>query len=80
MHVGFEGDGLQIGGLDVWKHRWQRVCDQEVPLPHPQYPNQIHKYEFCEVGEGLQAVRFAVDELSNGVFGFYAPLPGPRPN
>ncbi|HEX7775521.1 MAG TPA: hypothetical protein VF449_03230 [Parvibaculum sp.] len=73
VHVGFEGDDLRIGGLQVWKHEWRPTDTKPLDLPHPSYPSQIHRYRVYEIGDALQPVRFAVDELSNGVWGFYVP-------
>ena len=73
VHVGFSGDGLTIGGVDVWKQRWRRTGEAVLELPHPAYPNQLHYYDVYEIG-GIDApVRFAAGELSNGVWGFYVP-------
>ncbi len=73
VHIGFEGDDVKIGGLEVWKHKWRRVDLPAVDLPHPSYPRQIHQYEIYEIGNVSVAVRFATSELSNGVWGFYVP-------
>lgn len=44
-----------------------------LQLPHPSYPNQFHTFEVVEIGSLDRPVRFAVGELSNGVWGFYVP-------
>jgi hypothetical protein len=73
VHVGFEKDGLKIAGLDVWKHEWRSAGLPSVELPHPSYRDQKHPYSICEIGDAAHPVRFAVCELSNGVWGFYVP-------
>jgi len=73
IHVGFESDGVQILGLEVWKHCWRQVGEPPPNLPHPSYPNQAHPFYIYEVAEGDRRVRFAAGELSNGVWGFYVP-------
>jgi len=73
VHVGFEGDDLKIGGLDVWKHTWRSAGIEPLNLPHPSYPSQIHRYIIYDIGDERGAVRFAAAELSNGVWGFYVP-------
>jgi hypothetical protein len=71
-HIGFESDGLKIGGLNVWEEEWRPVGSR-VDLPHPAYPNQIHPYDIYEIGDEASPVRFAAGELSAGVYGFYVP-------
>ncbi len=72
VHVGFEGDGLKIAGLAVWKNKWRPVAGWSVHLPHPAHPEQIHPFHVYEIGD-QEPVRFAVCELSAGVYGFYVP-------
>jgi hypothetical protein len=71
--IGFEIDKIAIGGLLVFEHKWRETCADPVLLPHPAYPKQIHKYRIYEIGPEERPVRFAVAELSNGVWGFYVP-------
>jgi hypothetical protein len=47
-------------------------------LPHPAHPHQSHRYDIYDIGDGWNPVRFAVGELSNGVWGFYVPADPPR--
>jgi hypothetical protein len=72
-HVGIEPDGLQIGGVEVWKHKWRRTGEPPLDLPHPRYPNQTHQYDVYEIEDAGHSVRFAAGELSDGVWGFYIP-------
>jgi hypothetical protein len=73
-HIGFESDGFRIGGLDVWEEEWRSVGNgSRVDLPHPAHPNQIHSYEIHEIGNEASPFRFAAQELSAGVWGFYVP-------
>lgn len=82
VHVGFANDGVTIGGYDVWATPWRDVGAGPLALPHPAHPAQRHSFTIYEFGEGE---RFAVGELSNGVWGFYVPtgagtvLPAARP-
>jgi hypothetical protein len=71
VHVGFEGDDFKIAGIDVWKSEWRTVQKASIRLWHPSYPSQLHDYSICEVGDPSAPVRFAVAELSNGVYGFF---------
>ncbi|WP_424811098.1 hypothetical protein [Roseococcus sp. YIM B11640] len=72
LHIGFERDGLRIGGVDVWSVPWHEA-GPPVELPHPTHPGQMHSHQVLEAGEGTGRVRFAVGELSNGVWGFWLP-------
>ena len=73
VHVGTEGDDVQISGLKVWQHDWRPNGEDSVQLPHPSYPQQRHHFSCYEVGPHGSPVRFAAAELSNGVWGFYIP-------
>lgn len=73
VHVGLQGDGLKVGGLEVWKHEWRPAEVEALSLPHPSYPKQIHRYDVYDIGDAPRSVRFAAGELSNGVWGFYVP-------
>ena len=73
-HIGFASDDLAIGGLPVWQHDWRDVGNKSyVDLPHPAYPDEIHRYWIYEIGDEASPVRFASGELSAGVYGFYVP-------
>jgi hypothetical protein len=76
VHVGIEGDGLEIGGVKVWRHEWRSTGEPRLNLPHPSYRNQTHRYDIYEIGNAENSVRFAAGELSNGVWGFYVPEKG----
>ena len=72
--IGFSIDDIRIGGLSVWKHAWRLMEMEPILRPHPDYPNQIHRYNVYEIGDAVLPVRFAASELSNGVWGFYVPV------
>ena len=73
VHIGFENDGVEIGGVKIWPAKWRETGQDPVMLPHPAYPNQRHRFDIYEVGSAARPVRFAAGELSNGVWGFYVP-------
>lgn len=75
VHVGFENDGLMIGNLNIWNHQWRSLGQPVIWLPHPAHRTQMHDYEAFEAGDGADRTRFAAQELSNGVWGFYVPEP-----
>ena len=70
-HIGFSGDGLRIGRRDVWTEAWSHVDTAPLQLPHPAHTGELHRFTVQTIGEGTTAARFAVSELSNGVYGFY---------
>ncbi|RYD45591.1 MAG: hypothetical protein EOP63_00540 [Sphingomonadales bacterium] len=70
-HIGFSGDGLRVGGRDVWTEEWKHVDTDPLQLPHPAHAGDLHRFTVQTIGEGATAARFAVSELSNGVYGFY---------
>lgn len=73
VHIGFADDGLTIAGVDIWGESWRATGLAPVMLPHPRYPDQRHRHDIHEVGDPAAPVRFAVAELSNGVWGFAVP-------
>jgi hypothetical protein len=73
VHVGFEGDGVKINGVAIWRHEWRRTGEDSLELPHPSHRHQRHSFNIYEVGSIDDPVRFAAGELSNGVWGFYVP-------
>jgi hypothetical protein len=64
---------LLIAGLNVWDHKWVKLRDPVLQLPHPSYPSQRHRMWTYEITHGGKIVRFAAGELSAGVWGFYVP-------
>ncbi|MGH6911255.1 MAG: hypothetical protein ACREEG_13795, partial [Phenylobacterium sp.] len=72
VHLGFENDGLQIAGQDVWGRPWRSSGAPQLRLPHPAHPQQAHSFDVLEL-DGSPPIRFAAAELSNGVWGFYTP-------
>ena len=73
VHIGFEGDELEIGGVKIWQVPW-RSMGQHAMLPHPAYPKQRHRLDVYEAGDAANPIRFATGELSNGVWGFFVPV------
>jgi hypothetical protein len=73
VYLGVQDDSLKIGGVAVWHNSWRRTADPAVVLPHPSYAKQLHRFSVLEIGSLDQPIRFAVAELSPGVYGFYVP-------
>lgn len=74
-HIGIGYDDLVLGDRQVWKEDWRPVNNYEqVTLPHPAYPHEMHSYGIYEIGDPAHVIRFAAAELSPGVYGFYLPV------
>jgi hypothetical protein len=73
VHVGFDNDGLTLGGIVIWEQHWRPAGVPPVELPHPAHPHQRHSFDIYTVGDPATPIRFAAGELSNGVWGFYLP-------
>ena len=69
--ITMDGQPFRLGGLNVWRHKWSRLAEEAVELPHPSYPKQLHRMWQYEIQDGNKRVRFAAGELSAGVWGFY---------
>jgi hypothetical protein len=74
----FEREPVYIGGVNVWEYKWITTNEPSIKLAHPSYLNELHDFNiyYIEVDYvDFKAVkfRFAVTELSNGVYGFYIP-------
>jgi hypothetical protein len=72
-----EGQPINVGGVNLWKLEWQRVGQESVELPHPSYPNQLHRMSIYQVQSGGKAITFAAGELSPNVYGFFVPAAQP---
>ena len=69
-----EGESFALGPVDnIWAHRWTRVPGLRVQIRHPQYPDQSYEAGVEEIEVGGVSVRFVCYELSNGVYGIFAP-------
>ena len=70
--VVFEGEAIQIHGLNPWEHSWVPT-GTTVELFHPSYPDQPETMSVYRIETPNGAVVFAAGELSAGVFGFFLP-------
>jgi hypothetical protein len=74
VHIGFEGDVLQIGGLNPWTVEWGQSVGR-ITVAHPQHPGQRHSLDIYRVVDSSgRPVMFAAGEFSNGVWGFFRPV------
>ena len=67
------GDGLEINGVNVWKHKWRHLDCGALEVPHPNYPDQRHTLWPYVIESDNKAVMFCAGELSNCVWCFYVP-------
>lgn len=71
-----EGEPLSIGPIEnIWAHKWEPVEGLQVTVVHPQYPDQSYDTQALQVMVDGRRVTFASVELSNMVYGFFAPDP-----
>lgn len=67
------GAPISVAGMNPWDHEWRTLAEAPVSLPHPQYPEQLHRMTIYEVNAQGRSIRFAAGELSNNIWGFYLP-------
>lgn len=73
MHIGFEGDVVEIDGLNPWTADWGQPLGR-ITVAHPSYPAQRHHMYKYRVAGPNGIVEFAAGEFSNGVWGLYSPV------
>jgi hypothetical protein len=78
LHIGLEGDGVEVNGVRLWESQWVSTGGQ-ITVAHPQYPNQRHVMTTYRIDGAETAVNFAAGEFSNGAWGFFGPQAGPAP-
>lgn len=59
VHIGFENDGLKIGGIEIWACKWRQVSMEALRLPHPAHQHQRHRFDVYEVNKAETTVQFA---------------------
>lgn len=72
VHIGFEGDDVDVHGVDPWSVTpWERGATV-ITVAHPSYPAERHQMCVYHVksADGVR-VEFAAGEFSNGVWGFF---------
>ena len=48
VHIGFEGDSVDVGGVNPWGLDWKSLHDP-ITVAHPSYPIQRHTMWTYEV-------------------------------
>ena len=69
-----EGDAVPDLPPDLWDVEW-RSTDQSILVSDPIYGRQL-TLSVCELESGDRVTRFAVREVSNGVYLFAIPSAG----
>lgn len=62
---------VSVGGLNVWDWEW-RSTGESVKLPDPHYGNMRSPAVYV-IGPDDAPVRFAADEVANGIVCFWIP-------
>ena len=70
LHVGFEGDQVELDGVRLWGVDWGR-SQGRIVVAHPSYPDQRHLMWIYRIPTERGVVAFAAGEFSNGVWGFF---------
>lgn len=73
VHIGFEGDAVDIDGLNPWTAGDWGPSIGSITVAHPSYPAQRHTMSTYRVLGPSGLVEFAAGEFSNGVWGLYVP-------
>jgi hypothetical protein len=74
VHIGFEGDAVEIDGLNPWAAGAWGASLGRIVVAHPSYPAQRHDMDRYRAAGPAGSVEFAAGEFSNGVWGLYAPV------
>jgi len=69
--IAIEGQPIQVNGLNPWQYEWRAASCSDIELPHPSYPDQLHRMSVYEISSGTKTVIFAAGELSANAWGFY---------
>ena len=56
LHIGFEGDAVELAGIRLWDIDWGRSLGKII-VAHPQYPDQRHPMWIYRIADG--GVEFA---------------------
>lgn len=73
VHIGFEGDAVEIDGLNPWTvDDWGHSLGR-ITVARPSYPAQRHDMDRYRFFGPRGMVESAAGEFSNGVWGLYAP-------
>lgn len=76
VSIGFEGDPVDVGGVDAWKVEWEST-GWRITVAHPSYPWERHTMFTYVVKGSTPPIEFAAGEFSNGVWGFFRPRRDP---
>jgi hypothetical protein len=74
LHIGPEGDGVEVNGVRLWESPWMATGGR-ITVAHPQYPNQRHVMTTYQTDSTETEVNFAAGEFSNGAWAFFVQRP-----
>lgn len=72
VHIGFEGDDVDVAGVNPWSLGSWGASIGTITVAHPAYPMQRHQmWVYRLAGPSGAPVEFAAGEFSNGVWGIF---------
>ena len=72
LHIGREGDGVEIDGVRLWESRWVSTGGR-ITVAHPHYASQRHVMTTYRSDGTETPINFAAGEFSSGAWGFFVP-------
>lgn len=69
-----DGESCVIDGVDVWKGKWVDRPGEQAIVRDPHH-GRLFRFRVTEVAASGRRALFAAGEFSNGVWGFYLPVP-----
>ena len=69
----WDGEAIDLDGLNPWEHEWISQSEQIV-VAHPFYPSQRHTVSVWVIQTPDRVVRFAAGEMSNLAWAFFLPV------
>lgn len=73
INIVTDGQPIMVGGINPWEYEWVQLVEEPIEVPHPSYPNQMHKMRQYKIDLKNKSIVFAAGEYSNCVWGFYVP-------
>ena len=70
----WEGEELDLVGLNPWEHEWEHSQPKRIVVAHPAHPAQRHGVDVWVIRAPDRVVRFAAGEMSNLAWAFFVPV------
>lgn len=71
LGIFYEGEPVEIEGLNIWELKWQRMEMEGPRQPHPSYPTQFHDLTPYTLDIHGKLAYIAAGEVSANVYLFY---------